>query len=113
MSKAKKIMSLLDEGRSVPDVAQLIGCRPEYVRTVRARASGSRPSDVASSKRLNRLVANVPSSDRGNARSAYRAAYRAAKDSGLSAQQAKVKAHTAYITACRIIARSCGGNSHA
>jgi hypothetical protein len=42
MTKAAKIVKLLKTGKTVREVADIVGVLPEYVRTVRQRASGNR-----------------------------------------------------------------------
>jgi len=50
MSKAERILALLDLGLSTGDIASIIGCNSAYVRVVRQRAAspdGLTPSDRA------------------------------------------------------------------
>jgi hypothetical protein len=82
VTKAEQIIRLLDAGWKVASVADAVGCLPEYVRAVRARhkAGGQTAADRARQARNK----SVPFLERGKARHAARAAYRAARASGHS-----------------------------
>ena len=85
MTKKARILELLAKGHSTREVAGIIGCRPEYVRAARARATGRTSADVASDHR--KLVRYQTDPE-------YRSRYRAYQNDWRRARTASQEART-------------------
>lgn len=91
MTKADRIRKLLAAGFRPVEVAQHVGCRPEYVRAVKQRKGGRiSDNDRRYYEKLDRH------GDRAAARANARVAYSKAKASGETIREANNAARRAY-----------------
>lgn len=91
-TKSDRIRALYAEGKSVAEIADVVGCLPEYVRVVRQRSNGRSNADINYLPRLRAREKALRSyGDREAARTAARAAYREARKRGESITTANNK----------------------
>jgi transposase-like protein len=94
-TKSDRIRALYAEGKSVAEIAEIVGCRPEYVRVAaRQRAGGKR--GVADVNYRPRIMEAWAVGDRNAARSAGREAYRVSRVQGETVSSAAKKYGGAY-----------------
>ena len=86
MSKARQIIGLLAEGKSVAEVAQIVGCRIEHIEEVMLFAIGLENSMAR------RHDHGVPHKLRS---AFYRQAYKEARQQGLSGREQRAYAASA------------------
>lgn len=98
MSKASEIRALDAAGKSVAEIAEIVGCRQEYVRVAaRQRKDGCSRADMKFAPKKaarNRFIRSL--GDRSTAAQAARRAYRKARESGDTVDRANSKYGSAY-----------------
>jgi hypothetical protein len=96
MTKADQILSLYDGKRSTKEIAEIVGCLPEYVR-VAARQRKGRPSK-SDRTYLSKIAQNA---DHRAASDRYSLIYRESRDRGRS----KYESHRVAMNAKRRVLR--------
>ena len=92
MTKADRIRKLYASGLAVKEIAEMVKCRPEYVRVAaRQRADGKR-----SAADLRFVTTRSANADINEARRKGRAAYQAARAAGADRQAASCAYRSAW-----------------
>lgn len=94
-TKSDRIRALYAEGKSVSEIAEIVGCLPEYVRVVKQRANGRSKADRKD------VGAVMSRGNRDAARLSGRVAYRQARDAGSPVRTACTESHKAYMKTLR------------
>jgi hypothetical protein len=99
MSKAKQIMALYDGKRTTREIADIVGCLPEYVRIVARQRRGAGLSEADkrySSSSLGKETARKYKSDNLDAARSYAATRRRVLKKTGDKEKAKEKGRAAY-----------------
>ena len=107
MTLAEQCLAHLKLGLTTTQVAAKLGCRPEYVRTVRQRAlhGGHRPCDLRAVARRSAAEKMVSLDQREPCRFASRRAYSAARAIGKASAEARGIGVKVYRRELRRLAR--------